>query len=368
MKTKNILKSLTGSMLFACALLNSSNQAFAQACDANHVNMQNISIISCTGYHHDSGGSGGNYANNESYLCNITPSSATSITLKFTSFSTELNFDYLRVYDNINGTGTLLATLTGTSLPSAITSTTGKMSLKFTSDGSVVSSGWDAIWTTVGGVCGSVYNMPSVSTIQSRGTLNDTGSPTGDYANNENRLFNITPTDATTICIRFSTFSTESGYDFLKIYDDINATGTLLATLSGTSLPSDVTSTTGKMSLKFTSDGSVVSSGWTAIWRSDGTSRIITSADPEEALADNKIHLFPNPANDKVNIAFNIAEEGQAKVLLYNVAGMETLVLDKTLASGKHTIDFDTSELAPGIYFCKVITGNSILVEKLIKN
>lgn len=368
MKTKAILKTSAGKLFFACALFSNADQVVAQACDAHHVNMQNLSIISCTGYHHDSGGSSGNYTNSENLTTNFTPSGATSVTLKFSSFSLEANFDYLKVYDNINGTGTLLATLTGTSLPSAITSTTGKMSLRFTSDASVVSTGWDAVWTSVGGDCGSVYNMPSVSTIQSRGTLNDSGTPTGNYSNSENTTFNITPADATTICIRFSSFSTEAGYDYLKIYDNINGTGTLLASLNGSSLPSDVTSTTGKMSLIFTSDASVVSSGWTANWNSDGTSRVIKSSDPAEQIADNQLHLFPNPGSEKVNIGFTIAEEGQAKVVLYNVAGMETRVLDKMLSAGKHTIDVDISFLAPGVYFCKVITGSSVLIEKLIKD
>lgn len=367
MKTKAILKMSAGKLFFACALLSNTYQAFSQACDALTINMQNVSVVTCTGYHRDSGGSGSNYANNENFLFNITPTGATSVTLKFTAFSTEASYDVLRVYNDINGTGTLLATLSGTSLPSAITSSTGKMSLKFTSDASVTSGGWQAVWTSVGGDCGSVYNMPSASTIQSRGTLNDSGTPTGNYSNSENTTFNITPTDATTVCIRFSSFSTESGYDLLKVYNNINGTGTLLATLSGSSLPSDITSSTGKMSLIFTSDGSVVSSGWTANWNSDGTSRIIKSSDPGEEVADNQLHLFPNPSNDKVNIGFHISEDSQTKVALYNVAGMETLVLDKMLTAGKHNIDFDVSMLAPGIYFCKVITGSSVVVEKLIK-
>lgn len=367
MKTKAIQKMSTGKLLFACLLLSNTQQVLAQACDALTINMQNVSVITCTGYHRDSGGSGSNYANNENFLFNIVPTGATSVTLKFTGFNTEASYDLLKVYDNINGTGTLLATLSGTSLPSAITSSTGKMSLRFTSDASVVSSGWTATWTSVGGDCGPVYNMPSASTIKSRGTLNDSGTPTGNYSNSENTTFNITPTDATTICIRFSSFNTESGYDLLKIYNNINGTGTLLATLSGTSLPSDVTSSTGKMSLIFTSDGSVVSSGWTANWNSDGTSRIIKSSDSDEEMADNQLYLFPNPSNDNVNIGFHLHEDGQTKITLYNVAGMETLVLDKMLIAGKHNINFDVSSFAPGIYFCKVVTGSSVVVEKLIK-
>jgi hypothetical protein len=63
-----------------------------------------------------------------------------------------------------------------------------------------------------------------------------------------------------------------------------------------------------------------------------------------------------------------VKEAGQTKVSIYNLAGMETIVLDKTLNAGIQTMDFDVTSLASGIYFCKVITGNTVLVEKLIKN
>lgn len=359
-----------GKLLFASAILfSTTNHALAQACDAGSFNMPNISTTNCTGYLYDSGGSGSNYANNENRQFNIWPGAATtSVTLRFTAFDTETTHDVVRVYNGLNGTGTLLGTFSGSSIPSSVTSNTGKMSITFSSDGTVVKSGWRAIWTSIGGTCGGTFNMPNLSAIGAKGTINDSGGPNANYSNNENKVFNIVPTGATFVCLKFNTLSTESGFDFVRVYNNVGATGTLLGTFSGTSIPANITSSTGAMSIKFTSDGNTTSSGFTAIWTSDGTSRIPMTGVEEAEAEENRISLFPNPVENSVSIGFAVKESGAVKVALYNVAGMETIVLDKDLSAGDHSIDFDASSLATGVYFCRVITGSSVLVEKLIKN
>lgn len=372
MKTKPTLKNAfaISKFFFASAfLLSTTNQAFAQACDAGAYNMPNVSTTACTGFLYDSGGPSGNYSNNENRQFNIWPSAATtSVTLRFTSFNTEASQDIVRVYNGLGGTGTLLGTFSGTSLPPSVTSNTGKMSITFSSNGVTTRAGWAAIWTSINGDCGGSFNMPNLSALSSRGTINDSGGPNANYSNNENKTFNIVPSGATFVCLRFSSFNTEASWDLVKVYNNINGTGTLLGTFSGSSIPANVTSNTGKMSIRFTSDANTTSSGWTAIWNSDGTSRINTTGIEDEAQLENKITLFPNPIENKVTIGFHMKEEGAAKVALYNVAGIETLILNKDLTAGDHNIDFDASSLAPGVYFCRVITGNAVLVEKLVKN
>ncbi len=74
-------------------------------------------------------------------------------------------------------------------------------------------------------------------------------------------------TTGATIILRFSSFSTESGYDFVEVYDGSSTWGTRLARLSGTSIPGTQTATSGSMFVRFTSDsgssGSGVSMSWT---------------------------------------------------------------------------------------------------------
>jgi len=97
---------------------------------------------------YDSGGAGGNYANDERYITTIAPAGATSVTITFSSFNTEANWDYLFVYDGNSINAPRIGTYTGTNSPGTITGTTGTLTLEFRSDCSTTASGWVANWTS----------------------------------------------------------------------------------------------------------------------------------------------------------------------------------------------------------------------------
>ncbi len=79
----------------------------------------------------------------------IQPSSASSITLTFSSFDTELNYDGVIVYDGNNTSAPQLGTFSGGTIPSAVTSTGGSMLVWFISDGSVRQNGWNASYNSL---------------------------------------------------------------------------------------------------------------------------------------------------------------------------------------------------------------------------
>ncbi|MEQ8624871.1 MAG: PKD domain-containing protein [Vicingaceae bacterium] len=114
----------------------------------NYVMCTDDSSSQTNGKLFDSGGEFGNYSNRESCTFLINPSCATSITLSFNSFSLEGCCDYFRVYDGNSTAGTLLLSANGTSLPNSVTANSGEMFIRFTSDGSVVRSGWDVDWSS----------------------------------------------------------------------------------------------------------------------------------------------------------------------------------------------------------------------------
>lgn len=101
-----------------------------------------------SGSSYDSGGAGNNYADDERTLTLIQPSGATSITLNFTSFDTELNWDYLFIYDGATTAAPLIGQFTGTTGPGTITSNGGALLLEFRSDCNTTSTGWAANWTS----------------------------------------------------------------------------------------------------------------------------------------------------------------------------------------------------------------------------
>jgi hypothetical protein len=60
----------------------------------------------------------------------------------------------------------------------------------------------------------------------------------------------------------------------------------------------------------------------------------------------------PNPFNPRTKIEFGMAREGRATVRVFDIQGrLVSTVVDKVLAAGNHSYDFDGARLASGIYF-----------------
>lgn len=99
---------------------------------------------------YDSGGSAGNYVNNENITTVICPTNSTQLlNVTFNSFSTESGSDFLKIYRGVGITGTALHTgsgFSGTTSPGTISGNTAGTCLTFlfTSDASIISTGWDA--------------------------------------------------------------------------------------------------------------------------------------------------------------------------------------------------------------------------------
>ena len=66
--------------------------------------------------------------------------------------------------------------------------------------------------------------------------------------------------------MRFDSFDTEAGYDFVEVYDGTSATGTLLGKFGGSATPTVQTATSGSMLIRFTSDGSGAQGGVSMTW------------------------------------------------------------------------------------------------------
>lgn len=113
----------------------------------------------------------------------------------------------------------------------------------------------------------SSYIVPfdSVNTYSMcSGILYDHGGAGGNYNNNANGYTIVYPSYGTKISLNGSII-TQSGFDFVKIYDGAGINGTLLFSGSGTTSIPTITSTSsdGALTIQFTSDASTTMSGFT---------------------------------------------------------------------------------------------------------
>lgn len=107
-----------------------------------------ITYSSATGNFYDSGGTAGNYLDDERIVWTIAPTNATSVTVNFSSFSAENTWDYLYIYDGANINAPLIGYYTGTNNPGTITSSGGSLTFEWRSDCATTAAGWNATWTS----------------------------------------------------------------------------------------------------------------------------------------------------------------------------------------------------------------------------
>ncbi len=105
-------------------------------------------ITAANGNFYDSGGSGGNYVDDERTIWTIAPPGATNVTVTFNTFNLEYTWDYLYIYDGADLNAPLIGYYTGTSNPGTITSSGGTLTFEFRSDCATVAAGWQAIYSS----------------------------------------------------------------------------------------------------------------------------------------------------------------------------------------------------------------------------
>lgn len=77
--------------------------------------------------------------------------------------------------------------------------------------------------------------------------------------------------------------------------------------------------------------------------------------------------IYPNPANDIVNVKLNIDQNGAASIKLLNYLGQDVYNEQRTgLKAGENRLVIDLKGIAPGTYFVQVVSEDFSLSRKLI--
>ncbi|MCB9224924.1 MAG: PKD domain-containing protein [Crocinitomicaceae bacterium] len=121
----------------------------------------------CSGNIHDFGGPTKNYYNDEDYTWTISPSGATQIDVNFASFSVEVGYDTLFIYDGNSTASPLIGSYTGTNSPGSFSTSGGDITFYWKSDGATVGAGWNATYQCVTSTTNpqADFNLPSNTTF-----------------------------------------------------------------------------------------------------------------------------------------------------------------------------------------------------------
>jgi len=158
--------------------------AYITVRDVNNMCIGNSSSSAATGEIHDSGGPDAPYGNNENCSFLIDPC-ASSVTLKFSEFTTANAGHFMRVYDGRDATGALLGTYSSTSgLPggtNGLTANSGAMFITWQTNATGSSAGFSATWSIVPDTSNSLvagFTAPDSAFVQA--LVNFTNTSTGN--------------------------------------------------------------------------------------------------------------------------------------------------------------------------------------------
>ncbi|HPH81068.1 MAG TPA: T9SS type A sorting domain-containing protein [Flavobacteriales bacterium] len=218
----------------------------------------------CSGTLYDSGGPFGNYSDNSNGYTVLNPSNPGNMVQIGGSFNGQNCCDFLQIFNGVGLTGNLLwsgiASIDG--VPT-ITSTAGPLTVQFISNGNTVGAGFAL---DINCVPPATLTVPvtgvNTYTVCS-GTLYDSGGPSGSYANNSDGYTILNPSNPGYMMSVSGSSIGENVFDVIQIYNGAGLTGNLLWEGSpGLGSIPTITSTTGPLTVKFTSNASTTGNGF----------------------------------------------------------------------------------------------------------
>jgi hypothetical protein len=319
----------------------------------------------CTGQHvitaaygtiEDGSSRTANYLDNADCSYLLAPSdSVAKFTLSFNRFDTETGNDVVKVYDGADTNAPLLLTHSGNGVPATntLSSTSNKMLITFKTDGANTAEGWLATFKPT---------WPSYCTAEAltdpSGTVGD-GSGSRPYNNNVTCTWLIQPPNpaSQTLLLNFTSFETEPGKDIVRVYDAVSTA--LLGEFSGTTLPPTVVSPSGEMYIEFQTNYIFTYPGWSANY-----SLGFIGIDENNGFED--LMVYPNPANDHLNISFNMSASEKLTVDMVSMTGQTVMHEEYTTFAGTYNKALDLSTVSKGVYNLRLSSDKGVFNHKVI--
>lgn len=279
--------------------------------------------------------------------------SVSYIRITFDRFETQPNYDVVRLYDGDNVNAPLLGEFSGNEIPEMIYSTGNQVLITFTTDATIEENGWMISF--------KAYQPTWCSGMQAYTEPNatfDDGSGTFFYNNGQTCMWTIEPQWASSATLYFNALDTEEGKDVLKVFD--LSTQQLLAEVSGNVIPEPITSPSGRFYLLFSTNGTVRGDGWEVYYEADNVGV------SEQNAEFGNFNLYPNPAQDEINLTFVSKNNESVNVSLYTTTGVNVYSSDLKASNGQYFNTIDVSNLSRGVYLLRVNSQQGTMVRKVV--
>ena len=172
-----------------------------------------------------------------------------------------------------------------------------------------------------------------------------------NYGDDERKIWVIRGPEESTIELNFSSFSLETDFDFLWIYDGDNVFAPKIGRWN-TQSPGTVQSSGNVMCVEFRSDCATTDTGWEASWQALMPSVPIPEVEAPKGL-------YPNPTNGKFTIYSE--SEGYTDVSVYDLYGNQMVPNLRFVKS----VEIDSSTWPSGVYI--VNYGAPVTMGKVVK-
>jgi hypothetical protein len=95
---------------------------------------------------------------------------------------------------------------------------------------------------------------------------------------------------------------------------------------------------------------------------------VVISSQREPEKAQLPIKIYPNPAKNEVQISYELEQAASVSFAIFNTGGQPVHNVDyETQPPGQYEQTLRLYDLAPGLYFCTLVSEQFYHTSKLIK-
>ncbi|HNW71207.1 MAG TPA: C10 family peptidase [Bacteroidales bacterium] len=291
------------------------------------------------------------YQNNMDCMWLIAPADSIEyIRIVFDRLNTEAANDIITIYDGETTADSVLGVFSGNTIPPEIKSTSTKVLVRFTTNGTNVADGWLLSFNSKETrFCNNLTELTATS-----GVISD-GSGSYNYNNGTVCRWRIRPPATSAVTINFNSFDLAADADFIKAYDE--AANTELITFQSGSLPQTFTAYTGDVLLLFLTNAMENAGGWELSYTTTPLS--------VNEVQKGYVNLFPNPATDYFKVQASVPEAPTLTLEIYNNLGAKVISKQVTATNDQLDETIDISDLSKGMYVLKITSEKFNHTQKL---